>query len=675
MEFSAKDFIESVKNGGIVRGARVRGEIRIEGQDIRQTDWSDCRFDSSIELVRCLIPAAAMEQVNGEPAVSLDLTGARVVGRIAISGLHQYVGTRIEPSHVLIRLKGAQVDGDLVAEASAGRLSIDVDSARITGQLLARGDIRKLYGRDSKIGSRLSVQLDPVEVERSVSISISRAVVSGDVEVVPHDLGVLRTFERYPESFEGDPDRGVPSSIDIYLIMDADRLRVGGDLVVGIPESDYSESRNWSTVKTHGINLRRAEVSGEVVLRQICVLGVEPLEDNSHLYVAVAARKLHCGSLSISHLQFDLEIDQDSGIDTGESIQLVELDDACIAGRASISRVFGTTVCLPREWSGPEVYGASLRGLECEALDVNKLSLVNIDRQFVTVLPIDLSGVKIAGPADFQLKDALDQDFDIGSEAILGELKQKLGAVITPEAAMSSAEVGILRLDDPPVKDRFDLTGASIGRWKIGSGGQEDETSSNYLTLLAATKGLDVGLYRAVEKRLEDIGKRRDADEVHVAWQRRRRKERIFSQSKARWILSWLHDWALGYGTKTWRPAFVLLAAFALSVGLTCLNYDQWVQVSAQEYSQLAACGEPCLGRVSALHSEKTRMDKFQDGVALATTNITPIIDLKVGAGLEAQAGSSGAYWFLFLRLLGLVAWPVLLAGSLARVIHKRNLT
>lgn len=686
MEFSASEFVERIKKGEEVTGARIKGQVVIgPGTEVRQQDWSDCRFDSSIEIRYCVFPP---NHTTGKAV--LDLSEAKIDGRIHLYGAS--AGT-VNPAanEMDLLLSGADVSGELlvVAEDAGPSLSVNFCSAVFSGQAVFRGKFKRINGQDSTIGARLGIHLKPVQVwdeidhERrtddcdaanqvmsSVLVNISRAVVSGDVEIIPDDKGVLEVYERFSE--EG----GVPSDVDILVLLDAERSRVEGDFLVGIPQSDYSEASKWPAILTHGINLRRAEVSGEMVLRCVEVVHVEPLEENSNLYVGIASRGLRCGGLSLNQLDFNIEINENSGINQGELVRLVELDDAKVQGKASLFHVKGVVEAVPESWSGPNVDGISIARMECESLDLSASAIVYVDAGSASLLPIEADGVRVLGTAELDLRAKMDgwwsKDYE---DAVVGKIQHAIGAELIPEASAQGANIGNLELvADPPVKEKLDLTGAQVRKWKIGSGGQEEETAENYLALLQATKGLDVGLYLAIEKRLEDIGKRRDADRVHVAWQRRRRKESLYLQSKPRWLLSLLHDVALGYGTKTWRPAIVILAAFVVSVLLVFAHHPRWVQVSAQTLGEFASCGMPCADRADALLGEKGAGRRALDAVALSAKNLIPVIDLQVAHGLEPVPGSHGSYWLLLLRLIGIVAWPVLLAGSLAQVIHKRNL-
>ena len=687
MELSADEFVERIRKGEPVSGARIRGQVTIaRGTQVLQQDWSDCRFDSSIEIQQCVLPA----DKNTGRAV-LDMSEARIDGRIHFDS-PQTSAAPIGDEEIVLLLSGAGVVGEMVVRApkSGPKISVNFSRASFSGQVWLRGKFKRIDGQDSKIGARLGVHLTPLASvpqivdERqgdgdidalvhipSVRIDVSRSYVSGDVEIVPDEEFVhLAQESTYHDDEEHLPD------LNILFLLDAGRIKVGGDLFAGIPQSDYSPAAGWQELLTNGVNLRRAEVLGEVVLRHVRVIRTEPLEEDSHLRVGVAARKLRCGSLSLKRLAFEIELHEESGISPGEFVRLVELDDAKVQGKVSLWLVTGSVQTKPETWAGPNVDGISIARMECESLALSRSAPVYVDAGSVAVLPIEADGIKVLGSAGIDLREKIDHwSSGFYGQEVVDRIIASVGPEIIPDASAQGATIGHLELvADPPVREKVDLTGGQVKRWKIGSGGQEEETAASYLALLRATKGLDVGLYLAVEKRLEDIGKRREADAVHVAWQRRRRRERLFSQSKPRWLLSWLHDAALGYGTKTWRPAFVIVAAFVVSSFLVFTYHGQWVQVSAQTYGELAACGVSCADRLNAMLAEGTASQRALDAIALSAKNLIPVIDLQVARDLEAIPGTNGGYWLLLLRLIGIVAWPVLLAGSLAQVIHKRNL-
>src|SRR5690606_31213744 len=193
MPIDASEFVRRVTSVpcGVVAGEQVHGVVRMQGVDITQPDWKDCRFDASLILKECRF-GDGLDLANAKLGGDLDIReiefargglsarNMHVHGTLAVRGVKNSwadmtVGLRkesepnSEQGYIGIDLSGSHVDGDLrvadcTGSATGGLASaLCLEGARVGGMSQVGEGCRNLDGlflsRARFLGG-LSIHLD-----------------------------------------------------------------------------------------------------------------------------------------------------------------------------------------------------------------------------------------------------------------------------------------------------------------------------------------------------------------------------------------------------------------------------------------------------------------------------------------------------------------------------------
>lgn len=711
MELSAAEFIKLVTTGSKrVSGAFVTGPVRLADCEVINTDWADCVFDSSIELRGCTLSGASKKRVESaagrmeQVLRCLDLSRSRIAGGLVIAGVvlgkvssapqerdrpvsrgrppEQDIpaelaleatviegdlaisGLSVDGSvassklvtHIGVRARRCRVDGDIVVNHLL-KFPVRLNCERVTGGggLTATGRFTEIGIPHAVFGGNILIELAPrlptrtrsreggdEEELETTKIDLCQSRVRGDAVVTSHH----ETSEPYSQAaaegidlLDDDVDDAKAPQGRIAVIVQASKASVDRDLVIGREPSDYTDFDR--RLQLERVDLSRIRVGGNILLAHADLTSFPAVEENTHEYQGVRLRRGRAESVRIYNITVDMKAA--AALPAGDSLEVLDLMDLRVQREID---VVGVTGVSPEPLS-LNARAVSLRQAECATLLLRGIELLDGDPE-VSVLGIDATGISVADEAHIGKPNPEARD---------------------PFVDFSEAMLGCLSLSEPLPEGRVHLTGAQVGRWGMAarddSGNQESFQA--YKRLLQCSDTLDVAQYVAVERRLGEIGKRHDADKMHVYWKRLERG-RLRGYRK---FASFLHDTFLGYGTQVWRPALMLVLTFVVSMFAVWGNHGAWLQVSDSKQAELAECGYRCITRWEQQHSGSDWASRLGDAVAVTTKSLVPIVDLQLAGHLEPVPQTAGVAWVSLMRLFGYLLWPIFLTGLLAQLLPQ----
>lgn len=708
---SSDEFGRRVKNGDAVRGQKVVGTLKLSGA-ILQTNWSNCIFDSTVEIEGCSVDVDSTEIKTSVNA--LDLSGCRFSGDLSLRNIKVCVQikrnapTSFRPANhasetpfeftVGISLADATIAGSLdvvglQVEAvhianrdTSPRLKLRAPRVKIAGEVhIHTFGVTSILGGTSHV---LSNWLSMIEFERSVversfhleggfwclkchaaqvnanmritplpsgeranQLFLSSARIAGDLEIEPHYTYCEEQQRRgYTEGRNEDED-----PLDgAYVAIDAERLRVGGDASIGKPV--FSDEYRFEPLKLMRMNLRRATFGNQLAINGVIISGWTPMEFDGHHQAGICLNQVEVGNCIVRKVTAHVMPPTD-----GDFARLLDMREMQARSDVDIDDISGE---IDASGAGANALGIDLSSVNCRNLTVSKFEVKSSLADNAAVLEVYGDRLQVAGDATLGRREATSQ---------------------APRVRLPDSVISRLVLSRPLPAGKVELMGTTISRWQMGDVREDgdNETAANYLEMLGCSPALDVGQYVSIEQRLEALGHRSDADLVRRAMKRRQRREHLHSGGKLRWwprhtlrwLVSLLHDVSLGYGTQVWRPAVLLIFLLYVSICWSYVHYTSWYQVSSAKLAELAECGTPCDVRRDnySLAEYHATANVLRDAAGLSVRNIVPIIDIGLSAHLEPVRGSGGESWMQFLRVMGWITWPVLLTGILARLMPKRN--
>ena len=214
-----------------------------------------------------------------------------------------------------------------------------------------------------------------------------------------------------------------------------------------------------------------------------------------------------------------------------------------------------------------------------------------------------------------------------------------------------------------PLPGMMEIKGARVASW-----GLEEESAKGYDAIMRCAL-IDQGAYLDLENRLENAGRRDEADALHRIWRRRVEDELLSGGPRVR---SALHRIFLGYGTRSTRILWAWAFAAVTCWALVTWTYPREVQITPAALATLQECGARCRGtQPPALAS--TLSQRASDALQLVASSGLPIIDLGLARDLE-PVPRTPAFWALALmKLLGWIIWPLFLTSAVAGFFPKRH--
>lgn len=715
MAISAMEFIGRVTSeGDNVAGEEVVGPVVIDSAELKQGDWSDCKFDSSVKITRCSVGAnlhlqnARIEgdfsidgldfSAGGLAAQALHCRGSMRLSRVSgsfadanVTVVHQDKPNSIE-SYTGLQLVQMRVDGSATIEdcegGGGGSTGICMDHVQIGGYLAIGRNCRAFSGlfmSQAKVGGMLIATLGP----------------AGEHEK-PWDFLFLDGLEC-----------GSGASVDFVSGAGFKRLfmracRIGGDLRVGAFAGD-------GTIENGFLWLDGAEVQGDLTVKNLGGPGDMNALDarvvNDILIENCTFRDLDlygalAGGIWLNGVTLQASADAPAGA--------LDLGNTRVSGPITLERFEGPKVTARYAEAGAfrltqttvgqlELDGTRLKAyLAVDGADVGRFSAKNV-RGTATLLSshrsadaaldpsafgsidlgdsewasVDLSNIRLKGrPAD-GLPEAphisctntrIAHDFKLRARQF--EALEDTGAMLLD---VSGASIGRMDIAFPlPGKMRF--KGAQVGSW-----GLEQESAEAYDRIMRSTGEFDQGAYLEFENRLENAGLRHEADRLHRIWRRREERSVLAGHGLKElpgklWRKASMasHRVLLGYGTQKWRILVIWFVFAVLCWGYIQARYAEDMRVSPAALATLQECGAPCSGvERPALATE--RRQQMGDAGQLIASSAVPLIDLGLAAGLEPAPRSPSFWTLLVMKLIGWIALPLFLTSAVAGFFPKRH--
>ena len=606
--------------------SKINGAVQVGNLTQAEADPLPAVF---VDFSESVIGASLFVETKGEQPITVHLYSANVSGNVRLFG----------------QLKGANADATVFANSAHIDGSLEIDVAPIRTLATERGR---------------RIELIHAVIDGALSIGPQSALRSdgSNTLAADHCFEVLAWGLRTggDVAIRSDHRLGAPSRENVELrVLALDGARIGGDLDVRYVR--FTSLSRWS-YGTSTVSMRHAHAGAAQFVHCTVDIGRSPFLDgeNGMEVLTADSTALHGGQFLVFDFRFGNFADQLLWKRVRGSVWTLEPLMPSSVAMVSLDEAEMTSVSFER-------------------------SRIRDRRPMATekVLPIAARDSDIRG--SFQLRPGVRQADDRAPVAVL---RSKL----VPLTDLSNATIGNLQLTDPPPVKMLDLRGARIGGWKIaGEAHRQVESAETYLRLLATMREFDSSIYSNIEKRLEEVGKKYDADQILVRRrqleQQRYAKERRYVQ----WFGTALHGLTLRYGTAVYIPMLILAMAFAVGVTASFANYGRWYQLSSETLAQLNECGAPCGSRLQNLQADYSvaasgaNMDfagkwrKLAQVSGLTTANLTPMLDLQVGRELSPKGMTGGSVLAFIHKLLGWLLWPILISVALSKLLHSRSRT
>lgn len=727
MAISAREFIDRVTNkgDGAVAGEEIAGPVSITNAELKQGDWSDCKFDSSVKIERCSIRGnlnLQNAQINGDFAVdgldfsegglsaqALHCRGSLRLSQISesfasanVTVVHADKPNAIE-SYTGLQLVQIRIDGSATIEdcrgGAGGATGICMDYAQIGGYLSIGRNCTAFSGlfmNQAKVAGMLLATLEPpseneqawnfllldgLECGSDASVDfVSKAgfqrlfiracKIRGNLRV-----GAFGAEEPIESGFvwlDGAEVRGdlTAKNLGGSGNMHALDVQVGNDLIV--------DNCSFGNLDLYGA------YAGGVWLKGVTIAALAegqnsaldlgnsrvsgPITLDNFKGPKISVRYAEAGAFRLTQAEVgQLELD-------GTWLKAYFAVNGSDVGRLNAQNVRGTATFLSSRRSADE-------GFECSEFGSIELG----DSEWASV---DLSNICLKGNLAGGLPQAprisctntrITNDFKLRASQF--EALNDLDAMLLD---LSGANIGRMDIAFPlPGKMRF--KGAQVASW-----GLKQESAEAYDRIMRSTGEFDQGAYLEFENRLENAGLRHEADKLHRIW--RRREERgvlgnrpspdapVPSGVRLRELPSRLwrkaslasHRVLLGYGTQKWRILVIWFFLAILCWGYIHLRYAEDIRVNPAALATLQECGVPCIGAERPTLSIPG-LRKLGDSAQLTASSAVSLIDLGLAKSLEPTPGSRSFWALLIMRLVGWIALPLFLSSAVAGFFPKRH--